>query len=504
VLTTAPPITPIEVFYSYSHRDEDMRERLNTHLSPLKQEGVISAWYDRAIAAGSEWQSEIDTHLDTADLILLLVSADFIASDYCYGVEMSRALQRHEAGEARVIPIILKPVDWQHASFAKLQVLPTTGKPITTWRNRDEAFLDVARGIRMAQVQLTDPDRSRLQAGNGRSHREAVSQESQEASKGLDALSKIVRQTPSRLQEAIKVRTAFDTVLEQVDILDSYKELHDLLHSVQLRCYNLLLPKIKRVSIEDNEWEEIVGYDQELAECVGRLRHTRAQRVLDQADISPLLQLVRAQQELHQAVEEMDSERLRTALYLMKPVVGSQPRRINERLVATADKLRLQDLAVAMQRIQEQSGTSGLDVISIRELEVGRDSLSKLHKRLEQLVDAHKRWQWIDDQLRMPQESRDEKELGAVWPEVGAEIARLCAAPQDPLERPLVDEVIAACTYLNQNLAGEDQVRIWLAFLRVRGAQLRRFYMVDNELKHLCGELRKLAGPLTHVVGRLA
>jgi hypothetical protein len=145
---------PIELFYSYSHRDEQLRKRLETHVSALRQQGVITEWYDRKIVAGTDWKRNIDTHLTTAKVILLLISPDFLASDYCYGVEMERALERDANGEARVIPVMLRPVDWKGTPFAHLQFTPTDGKPVTTWSNRDEAFADVARAIRTAIEQL--------------------------------------------------------------------------------------------------------------------------------------------------------------------------------------------------------------------------------------------------------------------------------------------------------------------------------------------------------------
>lgn len=148
------PPQPIKLFYSYAHRDERLRKRLETHLSALRQQGVITEWHDRKIVAGTDWKQSIDTHLMTATVILLLISPDFLASDYCYGVEMQRALARHTAGEASVIPVILRPVDWQGTPFAHLQCAPTDAKPVTKWANRDEAFRDVATSIWTAIEQL--------------------------------------------------------------------------------------------------------------------------------------------------------------------------------------------------------------------------------------------------------------------------------------------------------------------------------------------------------------
>lgn len=146
-----PAITdnePIEIFYSYSHRDERLRQRLETHLAALRQRNIIKGWSDRKIAAGEEWAKEIDERLNSAQIILLLVSPDFIASHYCYNIEMERAIERHEKGEARVVPVILSPCDWHDLPFAKLQSLPTDGNPITSTRNRNDAFYNVALGIK--------------------------------------------------------------------------------------------------------------------------------------------------------------------------------------------------------------------------------------------------------------------------------------------------------------------------------------------------------------------
>src|SRR5437660_12732041 len=118
-----------KVFFSYARRDERLLEKLKEHLIPLKNQGLIDHfWYDREITAGSEWEPEIVRHLEIADIILLLVSAAFMSSEYCYGKELQRAIQRHERREARVIPIILSPVDWQIPPLDKLQALPSDAK----------------------------------------------------------------------------------------------------------------------------------------------------------------------------------------------------------------------------------------------------------------------------------------------------------------------------------------------------------------------------------------
>jgi internalin A len=128
--------------------------QLEVHLKLLQRKGVIAPWHDHLIAAGQEWEKQISASLEQADLILLLVSADFIASDYCYDIEMTRALERHEAGEALVIPVIVRDVDWSDAPFGKLQALPKYGKPVTLWYRRDSAWRSVVEGIKAAAAEL--------------------------------------------------------------------------------------------------------------------------------------------------------------------------------------------------------------------------------------------------------------------------------------------------------------------------------------------------------------
>jgi hypothetical protein len=146
---TIPMSQPaVEIFFSYAHEDEALRDQFAMHLRPLERQGVIKVWHDRNIKAGEEWDKEVDRHLESADIILLLISANFLASDYCYGIELQRALERHDRNEARVIPVIFRSVDWQNSLFGKLSALPTDGKPITSWSDQDEAFTNVIRELR--------------------------------------------------------------------------------------------------------------------------------------------------------------------------------------------------------------------------------------------------------------------------------------------------------------------------------------------------------------------
>jgi|GEM_PF-5091799 len=142
------PIYNINIFLSYSRQDEDILTRLLAQLKLLERSGGVTLWHDRAMTPGDPFDQAISNAMNNADVIVLLISPDFIASDYCYEKELKQAIERHEAQTARVVPVIARPTaDWRKAWFGKLLALPRDGKPITTWPSIDEALVDVAEGI---------------------------------------------------------------------------------------------------------------------------------------------------------------------------------------------------------------------------------------------------------------------------------------------------------------------------------------------------------------------
>lgn len=152
------------IFVSYSHKDEQFREELEVHLAMLKREGSIDVWHDRRIVAGSEINSTIDVELERSDIVLLLISPDFLASSYCFDVEVQRAMQLRSQGKCEVIPAILRPCDWQSANapFSKLLAVPKDGFPVSKWPDRDDAFLDIVKQLRKALEAFASKTTSKL------------------------------------------------------------------------------------------------------------------------------------------------------------------------------------------------------------------------------------------------------------------------------------------------------------------------------------------------------
>ncbi|MFL5628045.1 MAG: toll/interleukin-1 receptor domain-containing protein [Ktedonobacteraceae bacterium] len=237
------PKKALEVFFSYSHKDQDLRDQLETHLSLLKNQGFISSWHDRKIIAGTEWAREIDAHLNTAQIIMLLISADFLASTYCYDIEVKRAMERHNAGEARVIPIILRHCDWHHAPFGKLQALPTDGKPVDSrsWYNKDEAFHNIAQGIRKAvedlQALKTSPKVGDDRSGDFSKTDEKLTLPKPKVNKGFNSYKvrdEWVEYITSNLKEAVEGEDSLDFYTNdaqghrQIRILSNQKTVYSL------------------------------------------------------------------------------------------------------------------------------------------------------------------------------------------------------------------------------------------------------------------------------------
>ncbi|WP_299111927.1 toll/interleukin-1 receptor domain-containing protein [uncultured Winogradskyella sp.] len=161
--------TKLKIFFAYSRKDNDLRSRLETHLYLLKRQEYIESWYDGEILPGQNWNEKIKHALGTANIILLLISVDFIASDYCYDIEMKAAFERHKQDEAIVIPIILTDCDWLETPIAELQALPKNGIPINDeyWKDKEKALRLVAKEIRkIVEISLESEDKKKKLTSN--------------------------------------------------------------------------------------------------------------------------------------------------------------------------------------------------------------------------------------------------------------------------------------------------------------------------------------------------
>jgi len=158
-------VTGLKAFISYSHMDEHALERFTKHLAVLKRDGAIDEWVDQKISAGGDIDAAISASLESCDLFLPLISADFLSSGYCYDLELKRALERHEQGSMRVVPIIVQPCDWKASPLGRLKALPKDGKPVADWTNENTAWLDVVAQLRKLADELSSAKPERPSIG---------------------------------------------------------------------------------------------------------------------------------------------------------------------------------------------------------------------------------------------------------------------------------------------------------------------------------------------------
>lgn len=206
--------TPIRLFLSYAARDDALREELEIHLRNLARQGLLDIWHRRRTGPGEAWQEEVAARLDAAQLVLLLVSADYLAAEDCFDLELRRALDHQRADRARVLPVILRPCDWKGAPFATLAALPSEGRPVTSWPNRDEAWVEIARGVREAAeaLQRAAPPRPRYDDAGGSALAEALQaayrRRSALAARGFstDEVDREIRELRRRIREGGQLR----------------------------------------------------------------------------------------------------------------------------------------------------------------------------------------------------------------------------------------------------------------------------------------------------------
>ena len=205
----------LNVFIIYAREDEPFRAELVKHLLPMSRAGQLRVWTDREIIAGEPWEPLIKKNLKSADIILLLVSSDYFQSDYIHDVEIKEALERHDRGEARVVPVIVRPCVWRSdPTVSRLQVLPTDGVPVNDtrrWPSSEAAWVDVVEGLSNTMTALADERRARASA---ETHRQADEQRARDAEAREQARRRAEQAAWQQASDAHTVG-AYDTYLAQ-------------------------------------------------------------------------------------------------------------------------------------------------------------------------------------------------------------------------------------------------------------------------------------------------
>jgi GUN4-like/TIR domain len=243
----------IEVFISYSKQDKELRDGLLAHLRPLERQGIIS-WHDRQILPGTKWDEEIKARLNAADIILLLISADFLATDYCAQVEIPEALRRHEAGEATVMPVILRSCGWKYTPLAAIQAYPEKAKPIKSWVDIDDAYTDVVEGVYLAAIEIK---KRRAQKTQQAEQARQLEQQRQAEEKERLRQAERSRQQPQQLKQELEKKWQQDLTNEwewKPSLFDVPKENSTLSETLM----NMLAPfESKELSFNDPNFTQL-------------------------------------------------------------------------------------------------------------------------------------------------------------------------------------------------------------------------------------------------------
>lgn len=319
---------------------------------------------------------------------------------------------------------------------------------------------------------------------------------------GLDVLRDIV-QTPGPVREAaISFRTDFQAASEQIDVVSTYKDIHDQLHALQVHCFNLIIIETRRDKADDVAWDGLSNYELTLQGIVEQLREIAAGSTQLAGELGWVNDLAQSQQDMAAAIESLNLTQLKRAERLMNRVLTLQPAQINTRLSASARALRLPNLVQALSRIHESLASLALDAAKVGEFEGAVLAIDRLSAALSSLVTDHDRHQAVDLELRRIESTldRDLSELELSWPDLKEQAAPLYTGLEDVWANAVRSEL----DKLDGALTSQDPTRIRHFFRRYRRQLGDRFYRVDVDLKRLCDDLRKVGEPLTGVLRVIA
>jgi hypothetical protein len=314
---------------------------------------------------------------------------------------------------------------------------------------------------------------------------------------GLNSLAELL-QSPAVRDRVTTFRADFEAANQQLDVLIQYKDLHDALHELQFRCYNVIVREAPHFPDDALGVDNLLNYEVTLQNIVARLEPYIGQSVIPASELSWLADIRQAQNHLNNAVTQLDREALKRAVWLLKRVIALQPSSINQRLNATARALRLGALIEALTAIQVALSSLPLDRARVAQFESGVAALRSLDARLTTLVEAHNRWQTVERMLSRIEDvmAYDLTELEFSWPDVQMRVNALCQDSQEEW----VTLLAADGSSLSHALSAQNPALVHRCFQRYRQRAGHRFYQVDILLKTHCEELRKVGEPIASVL----
>ncbi|HKB64677.1 MAG TPA: toll/interleukin-1 receptor domain-containing protein [Pyrinomonadaceae bacterium] len=485
-----------QIFISYSHKDKDCLERLQVNLKPFLRGSSIVAWDDTKIQPGDDWKKAIDQALSTTKIAVLLVSSDFLASDFIYQEELPYLLKAAGEQEVRVIPVSVRPSAWKTAPFQANQWANEPDRPLYNLdrSDREKALVKISEIIASFLADVPTAPRPVVNGGA-----DTVATVTRSAEEGLRALVELMHNAEVRAQVAT-FEAVFAASSRQIEVLGYYKDLHDLLHTLQFSCYNYLMNIVRSAKREPDDlsiWENVVEYERALEKIINGLRKASDQTSVSLTALPWIQKLLSDLKQVFQAIDQNNAERIAIAINPIQRILATEPSRINDRLAAAADALQLPMLVAALVGVRKCVDGSGVNSSAVKKFGDGVDAICGLKANLESLIDSHNRWQEIDIILRRidGNMANDYGELQYSWPDLKQLTESLCKDDEEEWAQLLVREI----QKLDAALAAADERKIRQSFQSFRTRSNYRFYDVDFSLKDLCDKLRRVGEPLTTV-----
>lgn len=519
---------PLKIFYSYAHRDETLRTEFGKHLSLLRRQKIIEDWFDGLIVPGENWDDTIKEKLRSSDFILLLISADFMASDYIDSVELQEAMRRHQEKKVRVIPIMLRPCDTSGAVFSSLQGLPSRWKPVVSWPDQDEAWTDVVKQLKVAFADFRkstngapDPPAEAIHASPETPPTEEapardlnVDQKNNRAlaatsTKGFQGLSELManERIKAFVADEQDELVASDSALQS---LVDYKNVHDRLHDLQFKCYNYIYQEGRKLE-EEIDWPLLDQPQKDMAWITAALEETSKQKSLAEEDFDWLVSLREASQHLATAANDLTIAPLQEAARIIRSILEVRPTNFDIKLCAAAKMLPLRDLRRALGVVRDKMSPASLQSEAGKRFSAGVDALPQLNANLLALTEEHTRWQVIATTL-WSIDALIDKNLDALrnsWPRLRGRLEKICA--EQPARWAI--SILESANKLDALLAlpapgdAKDfqrwQTRVRQTYTSCSNDGGTRFYQVDFSLKRLCEELRELHLALARILEEL-
>ena len=477
-----------QVFISYSHRDSVWLERLHTNLRPAVRQGKITVWDDRQIEPGVDWRVAIRTALTQAKVAILLVSPDFLASDFIAQHELPNLLDAARADSLKVFWIAVRPSGYKETAIERYQPINDPERPLSSLRRTadiDKELVRICSKIKSFCAVVSDG---------------SIEKTTRSAGEGIEALIELMRD-PTVQKNVATFRAVFATASVQIDVLGHYKELHDALHTLQFQCFNYIQEIVRNVRKRPEDlsiWENVYLYELTIENLVNDLNRLAHEDQFGPAFAGSIRGLNGNLRILIEAISKCDIEQLEAALKPIGKVLNILPPRINDRLEEAARAAQLPHLIEALTKVGENFSSFGIDSTGKDKFEKGVAALSDLNINLICQIENHSKWQEIDRELRPIEAGMllDCAELESSWQDLKAMVNELIVDNSDAWAQSLKEDSVK----LDHAISLNDLSKIRQHFQRYRSRIGNRFYQVDFTLKELCGKLHQVGDPLTTIM----